>query len=116
MPRKIIYKHRYFAPSFNQITRQLGNILLSAPRLESRGNRPLKMDFEEQLNALIFFHLEEHTSARELIQVMKEDDFARNAIAPKGGISRSSFSEAVNERGLEQFFYKSIKVKGSEWH
>ncbi len=105
MPRKIIYKHRYFAPSFNQITRPLGNILLSAPRLESRGNRPLKMDFEEQLNALIFFHLEEHTSARELIQVMKEDDFARNAIAPKGGISRSSFSEALNERGLEQFFY-----------
>ncbi len=63
------------------------------------------MDFEDQLNALIFFHLEEHTSARELIQVMKEDDFARNAIAPKGGISRSSFSEAVNERGLKQFFY-----------
>jgi hypothetical protein len=105
MPRKIVYKHRYFAPSFNQIIQPMGNLLQSAPRLKSRGNRPLKMDFEEQLNALIFFHLQEHTSARELIQVLKEDDFARNAIAPKGGISRSSFSEAVNERGLEQFFY-----------
>jgi hypothetical protein len=52
MPRKIIYKHRYFAPSFNQIIQPMGNILQSAPRLESRGNRPLKMDFEEQLNAL----------------------------------------------------------------
>ena len=100
IPRKIIYKHRYFAPPFNQIIQLMGNILRSAPRLESRGTRPLKMDFEEQLNALIFFHLQEHTSTRELIQVLEEDDFARNAIAPKGGISRSSFSEAVNDRGL----------------
>jgi len=105
MPRKIICKHRYFAPSFNQLTRPLGNILQSAPRLESRGNRPLQMNFDDQLNALIFFHLQEYTSARELIQVLKEDDFARNTIAPEEGISRTSFSEAVNERGLEQFLY-----------
>jgi hypothetical protein len=51
------------------------------------------MDFEEQLNALIFFHLEEHTSARELIQVMKEDDFARNAIAPKGASAEVHFQK-----------------------
>jgi hypothetical protein len=63
------------------------------------------MTFEDQLNALIFFHLEEHTSARHLVQVLQEDDFARENIAPEGGISRSSFSEAVNERGLEQFLY-----------
>ncbi len=105
MPRKIIYKHRCFAPSFNQLTRPLGNILQSAPQLESRGNRPLQMNFEDQLNALIYFHLQEYTSARELIQVLKEDDFARNNIAPEEGISRSSFSEAINERGLEQFFH-----------
>ena len=61
------------------------------------------MTFEDQLNALIFFHLEEHTSARHLILVMQEDDFARTHIAPEDGISRSSFSEAINERGLEQF-------------
>jgi len=38
------------------------------------------MDFADQFNALIFFHLEEYISAREFIQVMKEDDFARNAM------------------------------------
>jgi hypothetical protein len=27
------------------------------------------------------------------------------AIAPEGGISKSSFSEAINERGLEEFLY-----------
>jgi len=63
------------------------------------------MDFEDQLNALIYFHLEEHTSARHLVQALQEDDFARNHVAPKDGISRSSFSEAINERGLEQFLY-----------
>jgi Transposase DDE domain len=78
-------------------------ILAQCPQLDSRGNRPLKMNFEDQLNALIFFHLEEHTSARHLIQTLNEDDFARAHIAPEDGISRSSFSEAVNERGLEQF-------------
>jgi len=30
-------------------------------------------------------------------------EFARDNIAPEGGISGSSFSEAVTERGLEQF-------------
>ena len=61
------------------------------------------MTFEDQLNALIFFHPEEHTSARHLVRVLQEDEFARDNIAPESGISRSSFSEALNERGPEQF-------------
>lgn len=61
------------------------------------------MDFEHQLKALVFFHLEEHTSASHLLQVLKEDDFASEVIAPSGGIEKSSFSEANNTRGLDQF-------------
>ena len=91
--------------SYYQYISPLQNILPNAPLLESRGNRPLKMTFEDQLNALIFFHLQEHESARDLIQHLKEDDFARECIAPDGGISRSSFSEAINHRGLEQLQY-----------
>ena len=105
MPRKILYNKRIFVPSFKQLIKPLTNILPNTPQLESRGNRPLQMTFEDQLNALIFFHLEEHTSARHLVQVLREDDFASKNIAPEDGISRSSFSEAVNERGLEQFLY-----------
>ena len=105
MPRSIVLKKRFFAPSFRELIQPLSRILPRTPRLESRGNRPLQMTFEDQLNALIFFHLEEHTSARHLVQVLQDDEFARNNIAPEGGISRSSFSEAVNERGLEQFMY-----------
>ncbi len=82
MPRAIVFKKRYFVPSFKQLVKPLTHILPNTHRLNSRGNRPLQMDFEDQLNALIFFHLEEHTSARHLIQVLQEDDFARNNIAP----------------------------------
>jgi len=105
MPRKLSSRKSYVVPSFKQLTKPLAYILPNTPRLDSRGNRPLQMTFDDQLNALIFFHLEEHTSARHLIQVLQEDDFARNNIAPEDGISRSSFSEAINERGLEQFLY-----------
>ena len=68
------------------------------------------MTFKDQLNALIFFHLEEHVSARHLIQTLKEDDFARENIASENGISRSSFSEAINNRGLEQLKYVFEKL------
>ena len=75
------------------------------PALDSKGNRPLQMTFEEHLRALVYFHLEEHHSAQHLLQVLEEDDFAKSAIAPENGIKKSSFSEATNSRGLEQFMY-----------
>ena len=71
--------------------------------LSARGNRPLQMEFEDQLKALIYFHLEEHTSGRHLLQALKEDVFARKNVAPEAGIEKSSFFEAINSRGLGQF-------------
>ncbi len=97
--------HKYNAPSFKKLWKPLQKILRYLSPLESRGNRPLQMEFEHQLKILVFFHLEEHTSARHLLQVLKEDDFARDFIAPPEGIEKSSFSEANNTRGLEQFLY-----------
>ncbi len=60
------------------------------PALDSKGNRPLQMTFEEHLRALVYFHLEEHHSAQHLLQVLEEDDFAKSAIAPENGIKKSS--------------------------
>ncbi len=48
------------------------------------------MTFEDQLNALIFFHMEEHTSAQHLLQ------FLEDVIAPKDEIKKNSFSEAIS--------------------
>ncbi len=91
--------------SINRFFKPAAKSMVTMTPLESRGNRPLKMNFEDQLRALVFFHLEEHTSAQHLLQVLEQDDFAREFIAPDGGIKKSSFAEANRERGLEQFMH-----------
>lgn len=90
---------------FNKLFLPIDKAKHGMPTLASRGNRPLQMTFDDQLKALVFFHLEEHTSAQHLLQVLEEDDFARNNIAPEEGIKKSSFAEAINNRGLEQLSY-----------
>ena len=113
MPRSFKpYQKKTRAPSFNQLYQPLGKVLPKTPILGSRGDRPLQMNFEDQLKALIFFHLEEHVSGRHLIQVLKEDDFARENIAPTDGIEKSSFFEAINSRGLEQLQFVFEKLVG----
>ncbi len=111
MPQSFeLYQKKPRPPSFYQLYQPVENVLPGIPVLVSRGDRPLKMTFEDQLKALIFFHLEEHVSGRHLIQVLKEDDFARNNIAPENGIEKSSFSEAINNRGLEQLQFVFQKL------
>jgi len=103
MPRSFKpYQKKFHSDSFFQFLQPAGDILPQIPVLKSRGDKPLKMTFEDQLKILVFFHLEEHVSARHMLQVLEQDDFARENIAPEGGIKKSSFSEAINERGLEQ--------------
>ena len=75
------------------------------PVLESRGNRPLQMTFEDQLKILTYYHLEEHSSGRHLLQVLAQEDFAATHIAPPDGIRKSAFFEAINTRGLEQMVH-----------
>lgn len=91
--------------SFNKLFDPTITAMIGIPPLQSGGNRPLKMTFEDHLRALVYFHLEEHKSGQHLLQVLEEDDFARESIAPKCGIKKSSFSEANNTRGLEQFIH-----------
>lgn len=76
-------------------------------------NRPLKMSFEDQLNILVYYHLEEHRSGRHLLQVLKEEHFARQHIAPEGGIEKSSFFEDISSRGLPQMMEMFGKLYAS---
>lgn len=102
--------------SYNKFTKPLINILPDAPVLESKGDRPLQMTFEDQLNGLIYFHLQEFKSGRHLVQVLEKDKFAREVIAPKKGIKKSSFFEALNSRGIDQLTYvfKELQTKASK--
>lgn len=96
-------KHQFF--SFIQFYQPLKKWLATAPHLQAGGNKPITMDFEQQLKALLYFHLEEHTSGRHLLQDLQEDAFACKEIAPPQGIKKSTFFEAINHRGLEQMMY-----------
>ena len=105
MPYTIDRRKKVDAPSFHQLYRPIQRAMIGMPPLEARGHRPLKMTFDDQLKALVFFHLEEHISGQHLLQVLEEDDFARDHIAPEEGIKKSSFAEAINSRGLEQLVH-----------
>lgn len=110
MAHILIPKRTLKSLTFDKFKFPLVKLLPHTPELLSKGDRPLKMTFEDQLNALIYFHLQEHKSARHLIQDLKENEFAKQNIAPEDGISRSSFSEIINERGLEQlqFIFENL--------
>ena len=95
-------KKKIDSKTYKLYTKPLEMALRNVSILLARGARPLKMTFEDQLHALIFFHLEEHESARALVQDLNHNEFAKENIAPDGGISLSSFCEAINHRGLEQ--------------
>ena len=116
MPYAVKPKKNGQPVEFNQLFNPVYAAMNNMPKLESQGNRPLQMTFEDYLKALVYFHLEEHHSAQHLLQVLEQDDFARNEIAPKDGIQKSSFSEATNSRGLEQFFhvFENLQAQASK--
>ncbi len=95
-------KKKIQSSTFEKFIAPLLKILPHAPALLSRGDRPLKMTFEDELKSLVYFHLEEHNSGTHLVQDLKKNNFAKQNIAPEGGISKSSFFEIINNRGLEQ--------------
>jgi len=63
------------------------------------------MNLEELLHILVYFHLQEHSSGRAMLQELKQDDLARQVIAPQGGLCRSTFFDTINDRGVEQFMF-----------
>lgn len=116
MPRSFEpHQKKLYSSSFFKFYQPVEDILPETPALKSRGDRPLKMTFEDQLKMLVFYHLEEHVSARHMLQALEQDDFAHENIAPQGGIKKSSFSEAINTRGLEQFqiVFEKLSQKAS---
>ena len=98
-------------PSFYELLAPVYKILSHTPPLTAKGDRQLQMTFEHQLKALIFYHLEEHSSGSHLVQVLGKDDFAKREITPPDGIEKSSFFDAVNHRGLDQLLYVFEKLQ-----
>ena len=85
------YSRQHIVPTQSQLLKPLKSIWAKVPPLRSRSNKPLAMNTEELLNILTYYHLQEFSSGSELIQALQEDDYARNFVAPAGGIKHSTF-------------------------
>ena len=105
MPRTLSPKKFGRFPSLKSILFPLVGASCGAPELISGSNRDLKMTFEDQLNVMVYFHLKDFQSGRHLLQDLQEDEFAKESIAPSGGVGKSTFFDSLNERGLEQFLH-----------
>ena len=104
-------KHR----TYPKLMQSINDTLPDITPLTSGSNRPLQMTFEDQINILVYFHLEEHQSGRHLLQVLNENHFARQYVAPEKGIQKSSFFEDISSRGLEQMLelFEKLYVKAA---
>lgn len=100
-----IYSRLHVVPSQKQLVAPTKPLLLTAPPLLSRSNKPLAMNTEELIDILTYYHLQEFSSGRELVQALQEDEYARRLIAPAGGMKHSTFFDTVNERGVEQLLH-----------
>lgn len=60
------------------------------------------MTFEDQLKFLVYCHLEEDSSGRNLFEVLCQKESVANYLFPLGEITKSALSEAIDSRGLRQ--------------
>lgn len=104
MPIKC-YSRQHIAPTHKLLLEPLQPILIKAPPLRSGSNKPLAMNTEELLSILTYYHLQDFSSGRELLQALEEDDYARQFVAPAAGVKRSTFFDTVNDRGVEQLLF-----------
>lgn len=117
MPRQFRPFKRLNAPiSFLRLFKPALDEVSSVTPILSRSNRPMTFTFEHHLKALVYLHLHEYESGRELLQVMAQDDFVRSHVAPPEGVSRSTFFEAMNTRALGQLteMYHLLQAKANK--
>lgn len=110
-PKKTINSETY-----DKFIEPLNDIIPKSPVLLPKGNHPLALQTTDILNALVYYHLQEHDSARHLIQELEDNNFARQRIAPERGLRRSTLGETLNHRGAKQLLYifKELYNKAAE--
>ena len=104
-PKIKAFRKKLSKKSYKRFHRPLTGASNQVPELKSDGNKPLSFTFDEQLNALVYYHLQGYESGRHLIQALEEDNMAKELAGPEGGLKKSTFFEAINSRGLEQMLH-----------
>lgn len=100
--RPPLYWPKDYRAYFNTLLKPALDALPRLTPLVSGCNRVMKFDFEHQLKALVYLHLQGFESGRELVQALQEDSFASANVAPADGVEKSAFFEAINSRGMPQ--------------
>ncbi|MDD2465434.1 MAG: transposase [Desulfobulbus sp.] len=104
--KRVRFVSRWHAtPAYDKLMDPAQKILPITPPLRSKSNKPLTMTTDDILNILVYYHLNEFSSGRELLQNLEEDEYSWHLIAPAGGVKRSTFFDTVNKRCVEQFLY-----------
>lgn len=106
-------KKKLNSKEFDRFYNPITELIPDMPEQNSIGNKPIEFDFEAQLKSLIYYHLESFESGRHLLQELNNDSFAKSVIAPETGVKKSTFFDAINERGLDQlsFLFEALKAK-----
>ena len=90
------------SPTFDAFITPLDDMLPTITPLTSRSNRPITFTFDCQLKSLVYYHQKVCTSAQALLQMMHDDEFARQNLIPELGLGESTFYEANANRGATQ--------------
>ena len=105
------------SPTFETLVAPLETVLPTVTPLVSSSNHRMTFTFEYQLRSVIYYHIEECTSAQEMLQKMAKDPFVRHLLVPPEGLGESTFYEANADRGaiqmLEVFDRLAKKVSKS---
>ena len=105
------------SPTLEALVAPLETILPTITPLVSGCNRRLTFTFEYQLRSLIYYHIEECTSAQAMLQKMAKDSFVHHLLVPPEGLGETTFYEANATRGaiqmLEVFDRLAKKVSKS---
>ena len=89
-------KQRQKSRAFKLILAPIFERFKSDNQLKSRGYRPLQMSFNDQLKALIFYHLQEYSSGSELLQGWSKMTLPRSVLLlPRGSRRVPSLRQSI---------------------
>ena len=87
-------------PTWEGFHAPLMDLLPHITPLKSGSNHPLEFTFPDQVYTLTYFHVEEYTSGRGLIEDLCDPKQPPLDGLPQSGIPRSTFFDAIHTRGL----------------
>ncbi len=111
LPNLNRFRKKFRSKSYDQFFQPIKKLIPGMPEQKSGSNKKIKFTAEDQLKSLIYFHMEGFDSGRHLLDELNNDDFAKSNIAPEDGLKKSTFFDAMSERGLEQFSFIFDELK-----